>query len=153
MKLYLVRHGQAMQGLVDRERVLSAEGRREAGTLAQYLLRTGVNVSQIWHSGKARARETAEILREDGQLSETISERTGLSPNDSVDGLVHELEVEHDDLCVVSHLPFVSTLASTLVTGGDAAAWSFQTCAMLSLEREGSGRWWVNGFVRPKDLE
>lgn len=153
MKLYLVRHGHAMEGSEDRERVLSAEGQREARTLSRYLLRTGVHVSEIWHSEKARARETAEILKEEGKISESIRERKGLSPNDSIDGWIQELEVEHDDLCVVSHLPFVSTLASTLVTGDEAAAWTFHTGAMLTLEREGSGRWWVNGFVRPKDLE
>ena len=138
---------------MDRERVLSAEGRREAGTLARHLLRIRVRVSAVWHSEKARARETAEILQDEGKISETTKERKGLSPNDSVDGLVRELEVEHEDLCVVGHLPFVSTLASTLVTGDDASAWSFHTCSMLTLEREGSGRWWVIGFVRPKDLE
>ncbi len=152
MKLYLVRHGQALDSIEDSARRLSAEGRAEAERLADFVRGQGLRVGEIWHSDKARARETAEILVSSGRLASGASEKRGLSPNDPVGPVVDELAALDRDVCIVGHLPYVSTLASALLTGTDAAAISFATCGMLSLVREGSGRWWVDWFVRPSLL-
>ena len=152
MKLYLVRHGQALESIDDSARPLSAEGRAEAERLASFVRAHGLKVGEMWHSDKTRARETAEILVSNGGLAASASEKRGLSPNDPVNPVLDELAALDHDVCIVGHLPYVSTLASALLTGTDAAAISFATCGMLSLVREGSGRWWMDWFVRPSML-
>ena len=62
MKLYLVRHGEALSEHVARERPLSDKGKRDAAAMAAFLGRAGIRVAEVQHSGKARARETAELL-------------------------------------------------------------------------------------------
>lgn len=149
MNLYLVRHGQAVDGGDDAARTLSPEGENEAAVLAGFIARCGIDAEEVWHSEKTRARQTAEILARDGLRTEALSEKRGLAPNDPVEPIVDILSGLDEDLCIVSHLPFVSTLASVLLAKSDLVAWSFGTCSMLGLVREGSGRWWVNWFVNP----
>src|SRR5262245_32137331 len=63
MEVWLVRHGDAVSDRVDPERPLSAEGRGEVAAVARALARGGrVRPTAIVHSGKTRARQTAEIL-------------------------------------------------------------------------------------------
>ncbi|MCZ6522899.1 MAG: histidine phosphatase family protein, partial [Alphaproteobacteria bacterium] len=62
MRLYLVQHGEALAKEVDAERRLSADGRRDVRRLAEFLAKSGLRVRKVLHSGKARARETAELL-------------------------------------------------------------------------------------------
>src|SRR6185436_20755917 len=61
--VWLVRHGHAVSDQVDPERPLSAEGRTEVEAVARALAKSGrVRPTAIVHSGKTRARQTAEIL-------------------------------------------------------------------------------------------
>lgn len=63
MTLYLVRHAEAKPEEEDPERPLSEKGwddvRRLAGYAAAHL---GITVDRVLHSGKTRARQTAEVL-------------------------------------------------------------------------------------------
>lgn len=62
MKLYLVQHGEALPKEVNSDRSLSDQGRQDAERLARFLAGRGVRVSRVWHSGRTRARQTAELL-------------------------------------------------------------------------------------------
>jgi len=62
MKLYLMQHGKALSKEEDPERSLSPEGRSETTRMGDVLKEKGTPVDVIWHSGKARAAETAEII-------------------------------------------------------------------------------------------
>ena len=64
MKLYLVRHGEALAKDVDPDQSLSEVGRANVERLAGFVGLRGVRAARILHSGKARARQTAEILAE-----------------------------------------------------------------------------------------
>ena len=151
MKLYVVRHGDAANAASDSERPLSSYGQSEVRRVAQFMESKSVAVPTIWHSTKRRARETAEILST--AIGGRLEERTGLSPNDAADVVAVELQNYRDaDLCIVSHLPFVSNLASELVAGSPAAAWNFSTGAVVCLEREATGRWWADWFISPAML-
>ena len=62
MRLYIVQHGDAVPRDVDPARPLSEQGRADIQRLADYLSEHEIEIAQIFHSGKTRAKETAEIL-------------------------------------------------------------------------------------------
>ena len=61
MWLYLVHHADAVPADVDSTRPLSARGRSQAADVARRVAARKARPKAIWHSGKLRARETAEI--------------------------------------------------------------------------------------------
>ena len=151
MRVYLVRHGEALDGRVASERPLSDSGRRQAARLGKLMAREVEAPVHIWHSEKLRARETAAILAQSGFPHEGVSERSGLGPNDDVLSVAEEIEHEESDVCIVGHLPFVSLLASQMLAAEPTkVGWLFEPCALLCLERAASGRWWVVWFLDPR---
>jgi phosphohistidine phosphatase len=120
MKLYLIQHGEATTEEVDLSRPLTAKGRSDVQKIASFLKGVGVRPSAILHSGKTRARQTAEILAAQIGPGCQIREREGLAPNDSVHGLLKEVSEMPNDLMIVGHLPFLGKLASSLLTGSEA---------------------------------
>ena len=62
MKLYLAQHGEAVSKAEDPERPLSEQGRRDVRVVAGLLKAAGLRVERVWHSGKARAEQTARVL-------------------------------------------------------------------------------------------
>ena len=82
MKLYLVQHGLAQAKETDPDRPLTDEGKKDIDNLASFLQKAEINPDRVIHSGKLRARQTADILA--GRLSPGLAvEISGLiNPND-----------------------------------------------------------------------
>lgn len=153
MRLYLVRHGDAENANTDDARPLSARGVAEAEALARYVSSLSLAVADVWHSEKARARQTASILIEQGGLAECAVEKAGLDPNNPVGPLAEKLFQRDGDLCIVGHLPFLPRLVSYLLDGcDDETVFGFTTCAMVCLERGGGRHWRMKWFVTPDIL-
>ena len=83
MKLYLIQHGEALAKEVDPDRPLSESGKADVQRVARALRDAGVEVQRVMHSGKLRARQTAEILATEiaPMLPLEISDR--INPNDN----------------------------------------------------------------------
>ena len=96
MQLYLVRHGDATTKAENPERPLTKLGRDDASRLAAYLAKQGVTVVQIRHSGKTRARETAEIIGGELNPEDGVVQVPGLKPNDDVRTVMQWLWEEED---------------------------------------------------------
>ena len=62
MLLYLVQHAEAKKEEEDRSRGLTDKGYRDIARSAVYAQKLGVRVSVIYHSGKKRAAQTAQVL-------------------------------------------------------------------------------------------
>ncbi len=62
MALYLVQHGKSLPKEIDSEQGLTDEGIADVERIAGVAKSYGIVVSSIQHSGKKRARQTAEIL-------------------------------------------------------------------------------------------
>jgi broad specificity phosphatase PhoE len=60
MRVYLVQHGEAQPEAVSAERELTPRGRSDVERVANLLAGGGVRVAKVCHSGKTRARQTAE---------------------------------------------------------------------------------------------
>lgn len=150
MRLYLVQHGKAMSKHEDPERPLTEEGRREVRKITRFINPLGLAVGKIWHSGKARAAQTAGLYAEVVRAAEGPIARDGLAPNDNVSLLRDELAVATDDTMIVGHMPFVSKLATLLLTGYESPpAIMFINAGVVCLERTPDNRWQVDWVVTP----
>ncbi len=116
MKLYLMRHGQAAGEQQDPQQGLTSEGRQAIEQLARRLEQQGIRFSQIFHSDKTRAQQTATIMRRLLAPGIAPKMRGGLRPNDDPRLLIKEIEGWTVDTLITSHLPFIPTLLS-LLTG------------------------------------
>lgn len=160
MKLYLVRHGEACEPHQDPQRGLTEKGKADVQKVGASLAERGVRVSQMLHSPKKRARETAEILAShvmpdvDGEGD--VKETDGLLPNDEPGVWAERIgEMKADlmaDLMLVGHLPYMELLTSLLTTGDERqASIIFETATVVCLDvREGGGgKWTMEWKVTP----
>ncbi|MBI4611979.1 MAG: phosphohistidine phosphatase SixA [Planctomycetes bacterium] len=153
MRLYLVQHGEAHPEEIDRERRLTPKGEEEVRKVARFLAPRGLTVKAIWHSGKTRARQTAEILAEAVTAARGVEARRGLDPKDSVRPVAEEIHAAGEDILIAGHLPFLARLASVLVAGGEETpVVTFRYGCVVALERGEDGRWSVVWMVVPEIL-
>jgi phosphohistidine phosphatase len=147
MRVVLMRHGEAGNAASDDARHLTETGVAQAESQGRMLRKLDWTGTEVWHSRKVRAAETARHLAEAAGLAAAFHEQPGLLPEDDVTHIATLLEQESKDLIVVGHLPYMSYLASHLATGNALSSmWHFGTGAMLVLSRMGRGAWEVAGF-------
>ena len=151
MRLYLVQHGHALSKEVDPKRALSERGRKDVERVAGFLKQAGIHVSRVVHSGKTRARQTAEILALATRAG--VEARSGIDPLDPVEPIQKEVENWTEDRMLVGHLPSMGKLASRLVTGREAPTTvAFQPGTVVCLERTVEGDWTLAWVVPPELL-
>lgn len=114
MRALLVHHAEAESPAVDPQRPLTAAGREHADRLAERARELGFSPAAIWHSGKLRARQTAECFLRRCNPSAEFRMVRGLRPEDPADWIRHELEAEPRDVLVAGHMPNISALAASL---------------------------------------
>jgi len=148
MLLYLVRHGEANSSAEDPKEGLSEHGRRDVERVASYL--SSLEVRHIFHSVKFRAMQTAEVFTEYIEPEEGPTEADSLKPMDDPSVWAGRLDAITDDIMLVGHLPFMSRMASLLLTGDqDRAAFEFGPASVLCLKRHEGGRWAVRWMLGP----
>lgn len=153
MRLFLVQHGEAKPKSEDPERPLTDRGRDDVARVAAFVQRAGVEVSQIRHSGKRRAEETAAILAEHLAPRSGVVVMQGLAPRDDVGHVAELLHQESAPRMFVGHLPFMDRLASLLVAGASAdSVVSFQMGGIVCLERDPTSRTWTVRWMVTPDL-
>jgi phosphohistidine phosphatase len=139
--IYLVHHADAVAPEVDPQRPLSPAGREHAQRLAQNAAAHRVKPIAVWHSGKLRARQTAEAMwRACNPLAEFAAIR-GLQPTDPPDEILVRVTAETRDVMLVGHMPSLPRILRALLGGreGDPAE-SFPQHGMVALQAEGE-RW------------
>jgi phosphohistidine phosphatase len=135
LKVFLVHHADAVGPDVDSQRPLSSLGRQQAEALAAKLGAAGCVPAAIWHSGKLRARETAEaMLRVCSPFAEFKMVR-GLRPDDPPEWMRDVLRAETRDVMIVGHMPSLPAIAASL----SLSATHFPLHGALSFERSEDG--------------
>ncbi len=148
MTLYLVQHGLCLEKEKDPNRSLSAEGRAATIKVAQTASNAGVTVPTIYHSGKLRALQTAEIFFEHLK-TEKIEQITGLSPLDNVEEFSNHLQLAEKTM-IVGHLPFMEHLTSYLLTGNqDLTVVKFQNAGIVCLDLNETNNWYIKWTIMP----
>lgn len=153
MRLYIVQHGDAVQKDVDPNRPLSDRGRADIQRLTEWLSSHNVQIVQILHSGKDRARESAEILQPLLESPSQIHARDGLAPNDSPESFLRQLRGLKKDMLIVSHMPFVARTVSQALTGApDRQLVEFVPGSVAGIESTDGASWRLFVFIRPEFL-
>lgn len=136
--LFLVHHGDAVEADVDPRRPLSKIGRETVDRLAHQAAARGVSPAVIGHSGKLRARQTAEMFwRACNPLADFVAMR-GLQPGDPADWIVDRIMLEEADLMLVGHLPNLPSILVSL-TGDKSASGRFPLNGVIALVRGETG--------------
>ena len=149
MHLYLVQHGEALTKEIDPVRPLSEQGRRDVIKVARFAANhCRLNLSHVHHSGKLRARQTAEIFADSLGISPPIQSE-GLAPLDDPLLWVKRFDELTVDTMLVGHLPHLARLAGALLCGGaDLAPVTFRMGGIVTLKRE-EGQWSLQWMVVP----
>ena len=151
MKLYLVQHGEALPKEINSDRPLSDQGRQDLEQFARFLAGPGIRVSRVWHSGKTRARQTAELLAAAVAPGMKTEARAGLAPNDPTEAFAETLAAWREDAMVVGHLPFMGRLVTHLVAkSDDGTTVAYLPGSLVCLERDEDGAWAIAWMLRPE---
>jgi len=150
MKLYLVQHGRALSKEEDPSRSLSDEGISDVRDSAALLSSIGIRPTEVHHSGKMRALQTAQIIAEHLKVDLPVIQSDGLSPMDDPMIWAERLKETDWDLMLVGHLPHLAALAGVLICGRpDKAPVVFAMGGVLCIDRDEESRWAVDWFVKP----
>lgn len=150
MKLYLVQHAKAASKEVDPQRPLTEEGERDIQKVAAFIKPLNLSVDYLWHSTKERAIQTAEVLAEVVKINKAKIARDGLAPNDDVTALKDKIVSDPQDIMIVGHLPFVSKLASLLLTGQEfAGTVAFKQGGIVALSSSEPNHWQIDWMLIP----
>ncbi len=153
MKLYLVQHGKAASKEIDPQRPLTEEGRKDVQRIAAFIKPLGLCVDCLWHSGKKRTAQTAEVLAEAVKINNPQTARDGLGPNDDAAALRDELASAGQDIMIVGHLPFLSKLASLLLSGSELGEIvAFKNGGVVAMSSSEENLWRVDWIVTPQLL-
>ena len=126
MKLYILRHGEAAEPgdpkfANDAERPLTPKGIQRTKLLAYTLRQMEISFDVIFSSPLVRARETAEIVERGLRLHGRLEFTDHLAPAGDMEKLlvqIHGLRPAPENLLLVGHEPYLSSLISLLSTGG-----------------------------------
>jgi phosphohistidine phosphatase len=150
MFVYLVQHGEAEREEVDPARPLTEKGRNDVRKVAFFTAGAHVRVERIFHSGKLRARQTAEILGEVLKPSSGIMETDGLAPLDDPIIWAQRLQETTRDIMLTGHLPHLKRIAALLLCGTtERKAVAFAMGGIVTLERDDAGMWSLCWMVIP----
>jgi phosphohistidine phosphatase len=143
MALYLVQHGKSLPVDQDPQKGLSQEGAAETERIAQVAKGYGIRVSTITHSGKTRARQTAEIFEAAFKPPGGIQERSGLNPMDDAGVLAGSIDSTENRM-LVGHLPFMERLTAYLITGSaEKPVFKFQNSGIVCLDKDPVTQSWM----------
>lgn len=153
MRVVLVQHAEALAKEIDPDRPLSPRGRDDARRLGAFLAAAGLRVGRMIHSGKTRARQTAQAVADALQGCPAPEVQAGLGPDDAVPPLAQALRSVGVDTLLVGHLPFVGRLVDEMVTGECVSGTvTFHPGTAVCLETTASGQWSVCWMIRPELL-
>ena len=143
MALYLIQHGKSLSKDQDPDQGLSAEGIAETERIAKLAKDADVTVSQIRHSVKTRARQTAEIFAEALNPNQGTQEVSGIKPLDDVAAYAAEIDPV-EDIMLVGHLPFMERMTAFLITGSiDKPVFKFQNSGIVCMDKDPEAQAWV----------
>lgn len=153
MKLYLVQHGEACAKEVDPGRPLTEQGRLDIDRMAIFLKQANITVDRVMHSGKLRAKQTAERLANVIAAEVELETRELINPNDNPEAFYRQSESWDHDTLIVSHLPFLARLVSHLVCDTEnLLIVAYTPGSIACLEHVDGASWQINWMIRPELL-
>jgi phosphohistidine phosphatase len=150
MFLYLVRHAEALSKEEDASRSLSDAGIKNIKKVAAFAADMDLEVSEIFHSGKMRALQTAQVLADHVKCEKDISQTDGLSPMDDPGIWFERLSKMNDNVMITGHLPYLAKLSSLILCGkGEKNVIDFAMGCIVCLKRSDDVNWTVDWIIKP----
>ena len=152
MNLYLVQHAEPKRKEEDPTRPLSGRGWENIRKIAKYAREhLRLEVEQIVHSGKLRAKQTAEVLAEHLNPAKSVMTDENLEPLADPKIWKERLVEATEDIMLVGHLPHLSKLASSLLVGDEnKEGVAFRMGGIVCLERDHQRRWTIQWMITPE---
>lgn len=153
MDVLLVQHAQALTEEQDPARPLSAHGIEQLEQVAAVVARNpDLDLARIWHSGKTRAAQTAEILAKHFMPRLGVRSAEGLSPLDDPKLWADRLPQMEQQVLLVGHLPHLERLTALLLAGQpDHRIVAFQNAGVVCLRYQ-EGDWRLHWAVTPESI-
>lgn len=151
MKIYLVQHAESKGKEEDPDRSLTDEGLQNIGRVAVYAkLHLEIDVKEILHSGKLRARQTAEILTRHLNPPGGVKAVDGLEPLADPGIWAERIAADGNDIMLVGHLPHLARLAGVLLCGNeDQEIIAFRNAGIVCLEGDADSGWKLLWMITP----
>jgi phosphohistidine phosphatase len=143
VRLYLVHHGDALGPDADPRRPLSPVGQASVDRLAAQAAARGARPDIVWHSGKLRARQTAEAFRRACNALAEMSATRDLQPGDSPAWMRDRLLGESRDILIAGHFPHLPGLRAQLLHGPSDRVVAFPLHGVVALRTEDAGATWI----------
>ena len=141
MKLYLLRHGMAVDHLggeikSDWQRPLTKEGQEETRQVALGLKKIGVKADLIVTSPLIRAKQTGEIVLDVLAKGTEMKMTESLAPGGTASDLYKFLAPygQMQDIFLVGHEPDIGRLAGTLLWAGAELYMPFKKCGICRID-------------------
>jgi phosphohistidine phosphatase len=138
LKLFLVHHADAVGPEIDTRRPLSPVGVAQADRAAANAAARGARPAVVWHSGKLRARQTAQACWRACNALAEFSASPDLQPADPPARVRDRLRGESRDILIAGHFPHLPGLLALLLNH-DA---SFPQHGVVALETVDEGETW-----------
>jgi phosphohistidine phosphatase len=138
LHLFLVHHGDAVGPDVDFRRPLSERGRADVDRIAADAAARGVKPAVVWHSGKLRAKQTAEAFWRACNALAELSATRDLQPDDSPTWIRDRLRAEPRDILIAGHFPHLPRLLALLTSGIE----EFPLHGVVALVTDDDGATW-----------
>jgi phosphohistidine phosphatase len=143
MRLFLVHHGDAVGPDVDPQRPLSGAGLREVTRLADEAAARGVKPAVVWHSGKLRARQTAEAFWRACNALAEFSATKDLQPEDPAEWMRDRLRGETRNILIAGHFYHLPRLLALLRPETEPRAAAFPLHGVVALTSDDEGETWT----------
>ena len=153
MKLYFLRHADALEGADDEARPLSPHGKKEALEVGRFLKRAGIEFGAAYSSPLVRAKETAEIVLD--VCGSTKLDLTAALLNETSEAIFEEWLKEIPDakhVCLVGHAPSLAQWVRQLLGITATDALKLPKGALACLETENRRTAALKFLVTPKLL-
>lgn len=111
MEIYIVRHGDALEGEIDELRELSEKGKKQAKRAGKKLKDLDVKVDEIFSSPLKRAIQTAEIIAKEIGFKNEVKITELLNPLSNPNEILNHLNyLNKDKILIVGHQPFLGKM-------------------------------------------
>jgi phosphohistidine phosphatase len=153
VRVYLVQHAKYVPEEENPKKPLSRTGKECVEKMGKFLSeKLDLRLAQIFHSGKLRAQQTADIIASHLHPRDVKAD-SDLSPLTDPDIWKEKLGKSGENIMLVGHLPYLSKLASSLLIGNEHKELiSFQMGGVVCLEQAEKGHWILKWMILPDML-
>jgi phosphohistidine phosphatase len=141
LRVYLVHHGDAVGPDIDPRRPLSPAGQAHVERIAAAAAARGAKPDVVWHSGKLRAKQTAEAFWRACNALAELSATRDVQPDDPPQWIVDRLSGETRDVLIAGHFPHLPRVLMLLTSSHDERA--FPPHGIVALSSADQGNTWT----------